>query len=186
MTDPYAWGMIAAHVSQFTPDAPLFAGLTERKALEVHIQAWRLLMTTELPEAAGDFLWRPELAPEGPLALLVSIADRRCHAYRNGIEIGQAAVSFARPEEPLLPAVYVVSTRPGPTTPAEWLEVGLFDAARAPRSDALDRLVLPGDFARALDPLLAPGTSLYCALGSATTDSRTDPGFIILSARPSA
>ena len=39
VTDPYAWGMIAAHVSQFTPDAPLFAGLTERKALEVHKQA---------------------------------------------------------------------------------------------------------------------------------------------------
>ena len=142
--------------------------------------------TTELPEAAGDLVWRPELAPEGPPALLVSIADRRCHPYRDGIEIGQAAAGFARPEEPLLPAVHVVRARSGPTAPAVWLEVGLFDAARAPRPDALDRLVLPRDFAAALDPLLAPGTSLYCALGPATTDSRTDSGFTVLSALPAA
>ena len=142
--------------------------------------------TTELPQASGDLVWRPELAPDGPLALLVSIADRRCYAYRDGIEIGQAAASFARPEEPLLPAVYVVRARPGPAAPVVWLEVGLFDAARAPRSDALDRLVLPRDFAAALDPLLLPGTSLYCALGPATTDSRTDPGFTVLSALPAA
>ena len=29
------------------------------------------------------------------------------------------------------------------------------------------------------------GTSLYCALGSATPDSRTDPGFTVVAAQPS-
>ena len=32
--------------------------------------------------------------------------------------------------------------------------------------------------------VLVPGTSLYCALGSATSDSRTGPGFTVVSARP--
>ena len=142
--------------------------------------------TTELPEVTGDYVWRPELAPTGPLALLVSFADRRCYAYRNGTEIGQAAASFSRPEEPLLPAVYVLRDRPSPTASPVWTEVGLFDAARVQRSDALDRLTLPRAFAAAIAPVLEPGTSLYCALGSATPDSRTEPGFTILSARPPA
>ena len=59
--------------------------------------------TAELPAGPGD-VWAPERSSAGPLSLLVSIADRRCYAYRNGIEIGSAAASFARPEEPLLPA----------------------------------------------------------------------------------
>ena len=140
--------------------------------------------TTELAGAAGDYAWQPERSPTGPLSLLVSIADRRCYAYRNGIEIGQAAAGFARPEAPLLPAVYVVRERPEPPQPPVWTEVGLFGSGTVPRSDALDRLSLPPAFAAALTPVLVPGTSLYCALGSATSDSRTGPGFTIVSARP--
>ena len=140
--------------------------------------------TTELAGAAGDYGWQPERSPTGPLSLLVSIADRRCYAYRNGIEIGQAAAAFARPEAPLLPAVYVVRARPEPPQPPVWTEVGLFAAGAARRSDALDRLSLPPAFAALLTPALVPGTSLYCALGSGTSDSRTGPGFTIVSARP--
>ncbi len=141
--------------------------------------------TTELPAVAGDFLWEPERSPAGPLSLLVSVADRRCHAYRNGIEIGQAAVTFTRPEAPLLPAVYIVTERRTGSGQPVWSEVGLFgDAAPAQRSDALDRLTLPPTFAAAVEAALVPGTSLYCALGPASADSRTGPGFTIVSARP--
>ena len=140
--------------------------------------------TTELADATGDYAWQPERSPVGPVSILVSIADRRCYAYRNGVEIGQAAAGFARPEEPLLPAVYVVRARPDPARPPVWSEVALFDGAAARRSDALDRLSLPPPFAAALEPALVPGTSLYCALGSATRDTRSGPGFTVVSARP--
>jgi hypothetical protein len=140
--------------------------------------------TGEIAGAAGDYAWQPDRSPAGPVSLLVSIADGRCYAYRNGIEIGQAAAAFARPQAPVAPAVYVVRDRPDPARPPVWTEVGLF-AGGVPRpSDALSRLSLPPAFATAVDPLLTPGTSLYCALGSATSDSRTDPGFTIVSARP--
>lgn len=137
-----------------------------------------------LPPAAGDMVWRPERSPSGPLGLLVSIADRRCHVYRNGIEIGQAAVSFARPQDPLRPAVFVILDPGSPTEGPVWSEVGLF-ASRRPeqRSDVLGRLSMPTAFAAALRPQLRVGTSLYCALGSATADTRTDSGFTIVSAR---
>jgi hypothetical protein len=140
--------------------------------------------TTELSASTDDYVWQLDRSPAGPLSLLVSIADQRCHAFRNGIEIGQAAAGFARPEQPLLPAVYVVRDRPSSGRPPVWTEVGLFGGATDRRSDSLDRLSLPLPFAASLQPALLPGTSLYCALGSATSDSRTDPGFTIVSARP--
>jgi L,D-transpeptidase catalytic domain len=141
--------------------------------------------TRALPPAAEDYVWEPERSATGPLGLLVSIADRRCHVYRNGIEIGQAAASFARPEAPLLPAVFMILDRGPPTDGPVWTEVGLF-AASGPvrRSDVLGRLSLPAAFTAALRPELVVGTSLYCALGSATSDTRTGAGFTVVSARP--
>lgn len=142
--------------------------------------------TGELPPGAGGFVWEPQRSPSGPLSLLVSIADRRCYAYRNGVEIGQAAASFARPEEPLQPAVFMILDRPQQAGAMVWTEVGLFQASRPGQaSDVLNRLSLPPAFAAAVRPMLVPGTSLYCALGSATAASRTDPGFTVVSALPS-
>jgi hypothetical protein len=139
-----------------------------------------ILPKTELPADGGDFVWEPQRAPEGPLSFLVSIADRRLYGYRNGEEIGSAAVSFAKPDEPILPAVYIMLDR-AQAGPPVWTEVGLFDArGSARRSDALDRLVPPAAFTTAVAPTLRPGTSLYCALGAASPATRTGPGFTVL------
>src|SRR6202049_3693979 len=43
--------------------------------------------------AAGRFEWHPEKAPTGPLSIILSIPDKQAYVYRNGIEIGRAAVS---------------------------------------------------------------------------------------------
>ena len=140
----------------------------------------------ELQGGSGDHVWEPERSTAGPLSILVSIADQRCHAFRNGIEIGQATAGFARPEEPLLPAVFVILDRPSRAGVPVWTQVGLFQASQpGQRSDVLDRLSLPRAFTTALLPSLVAGTSLYCALGSATPDSRTDPGFTVVAAQPS-
>jgi hypothetical protein len=136
-----------------------------------------ILPTTELPAAAGSYAWQPGRSPSGPLSLLLSVADRRLHVYRDGEEIGSAAASFARPEEPILPAVFVRLDREPPT----WSQVGLFDAkAPAARSDILDRLILPPAFAAAVLPELPPGTSLYATLAPAGEETRAGPGFTVI------
>jgi hypothetical protein len=141
--------------------------------------------SSELPAATGDFVWEPDRSAAGSLSLLVSIADRRCYVFRNGVEIGQAVASFARPDEPLLPAIYLMLERRTDGDAPVWTEVGLFGAhAPATRSDALERLSLPPGFAAALLPALVPGTSLYCALGAGGAESRTGPGFTVVAARP--
>jgi len=45
---------------------------------------------------AGDFVWLPELAPAGPVLLVVSIRGQRAIVYRNGIPIGVSTVSTGK------------------------------------------------------------------------------------------
>lgn len=44
----------------------------------------------------GDFLWAPQVAPDGPVVIVVSIAQQRAFAYRNGIPIGISTVSTGK------------------------------------------------------------------------------------------
>lgn len=44
----------------------------------------------------GEFLWAPHVAPDGPVVIVVSIAQQRAYAYRNGIPIGISTVSTGK------------------------------------------------------------------------------------------
>ena len=44
----------------------------------------------------GDYLWAPNVAPAGPVVIVVSIAQQRAFAYRNGIPIGISTVSTGK------------------------------------------------------------------------------------------
>ena len=45
------------------------------------------------PLKPGEYWWKPELSPSGPLVVLVSIPEQTMHVYRNGILIGRSSVS---------------------------------------------------------------------------------------------
>ena len=45
----------------------------------------------------GQYLWAPQVAPQGPVLLVVSLATQRAVIYRNGIPIGVTTVSTGRP-----------------------------------------------------------------------------------------
>lgn len=44
----------------------------------------------------GQFTWAPEIAPAGPIMVLVSLDEQRAYTYRNGILIGVASVSTGK------------------------------------------------------------------------------------------
>lgn len=44
----------------------------------------------------GQFVWHPEIAPDGPVVLVVSLDEQRAYAYRNGIAIGVSTISSGR------------------------------------------------------------------------------------------
>jgi lipoprotein-anchoring transpeptidase ErfK/SrfK len=45
----------------------------------------------------GEFTWAPQVAPEGPILVLVSLEEQRAYTYRNNILIGAAMVSTGKP-----------------------------------------------------------------------------------------
>ncbi|WP_238542340.1 L,D-transpeptidase [Sphingomonas sp. PAMC 26621] len=44
----------------------------------------------------GDFLWEPEIAPNGPVTIVISTATQRAYVYRNGVPIAVSTVSTGR------------------------------------------------------------------------------------------
>jgi hypothetical protein len=44
----------------------------------------------------GQFLWAPEIAPQGPVTVILSIKSQRAYAYRNGVPIGVSTVSTGK------------------------------------------------------------------------------------------
>jgi len=60
---------------------------------------------------AGEFIWAPQVAPEGPVLLVVSLATQRAIIYRNGLPIGITTVSTGRPGHATPTGVFTVLER---------------------------------------------------------------------------
>lgn len=60
---------------------------------------------------AGEFLWAPEVAPEGPVLLAVSLATQRAVLYRNGVPIAITTVSTGRPGHTTPTGIFTVLER---------------------------------------------------------------------------
>lgn len=45
----------------------------------------------------GEYIWRPELSPDGPVVVVVSIPEQLTHVYRNGVAIGVSSCSTGKP-----------------------------------------------------------------------------------------
>src|SRR5439155_579147 len=41
----------------------------------------------------GEYWWHPEISPQGPFMILVSVPEQTMHVYRNGVLIGRSTVS---------------------------------------------------------------------------------------------
>lgn len=45
---------------------------------------------------SGEWVWYPERAPEGFVAIVVNLSDQLCFVYRNGVRIGTSTVSTGK------------------------------------------------------------------------------------------
>jgi hypothetical protein len=46
---------------------------------------------------SGEFIWRPEVSPRGPVVIVVSLPEQLVHVYRNGVTIGISTCSTGKP-----------------------------------------------------------------------------------------
>lgn len=56
----------------------------------------------------GEYLWAPEIAPEGPVSIIVSLKTQRAYAYRNGVPIGVSTVSTGKPGHETPVGIFVI------------------------------------------------------------------------------
>jgi hypothetical protein len=123
--------------------------------------------------AAGEkWRWEPEKSQDGPVSMMLSLADQRMIVLRNGIEIGRSRIFVSDPGTPVGTHAFIVKAGEGSGESAllkgaaarNWMEVpmpgygGSMGNQLGPAVGG--RVRLPQDFAKLLYPLLVPGTTL--------------------------
>jgi hypothetical protein len=116
--------------------------------------------------------WQPDLAPSGPISIVLSQGSQRVVVYRNGIEIGRARVEISG-DQPIASHALVLTEGPSSTpdpyvpdpTKYRWLRIGvpgrMEEAGTQVNATELARIRLPADFVRQVNSILAPGATVF-------------------------
>jgi len=137
--------------------------------------------------ASQDDFWTPELAPSGPVSVVVSLSDARLVVTRDGRRIGQAAL---RVEPGLAVGMHAWVLLAGhgdgrdpvlPERPARrWMAIELDtpgDGDDVRQAIETGRIVIPAAFAQRIDALLQPGATVVITdspLGDAARRDRIE------------
>ena len=131
--------------------------------------------------AAGQFEWYPEKAPTGPLSIILSTSDQQAYVYRNGIEIGRAAMSATGLDQGLGSHVYSALDKFDPTGRREWISTASFGRTRAPDIQAVAKHVtIAPEFLERARAMISPGTTLIITDVRVSGQTRSGSGFNIL------
>lgn len=91
-------------------------GVATLAALVMWLMVWPLTaqaLAGPRPAAASTrttpaFFWHPEIAPRGPLVMVVSLDEQYLYVYRNGVAIGASPISSGRPGMETPTGIYTI------------------------------------------------------------------------------
>jgi hypothetical protein len=157
---------------------------------------WVVVLASMVPVATADvavdaYRWMPGLAPEGPVVVVVSLPMQRLHVYRNGVRIGEAAISTGKPGHETPPGVFTILQKrrehysnlydnaPMPFMQRlTWDGIALHEG-RVPGYPASHGCIrLPRGFAEKLYSVTGHGTVVVVADAHTAPPSVTEPGFL--------
>lgn len=137
----------------------------------------------------GEFVWTPEFAPRGPLAIVVSLPEQRAYVYRNGVRIGTSTVSTGKPGYETPSGIYTILQKhrehysnlyddaPMPFMQRlTWSGVALHAGALPGYPASHGCVRLPVDFAERLFAATVPGTVVVIADAGAFPPAVVSPG----------
>ncbi len=111
--------------------------------------------------AAGSFESHPEKSPTGPVSVIFSIPDQQAYVYRDGIEIGRAAISTTGLTQDFGSYVYSALDKIDPNGRREWMSIASFGPAGTPDIKELaERVTIPGEFLEHARTAVSPRTTL--------------------------
>lgn len=116
------------------------------------------------------FLWEPANAPDGPVSILVSAADRRAIVLRNGLVIGSAPVTVDAP----VAGTWAYALRNVDAAGQHWVRLTL--SATPTKVDEVarsewSRFHAAEDFRRAVAGIIGPGTTVIVTSDSLAENS---------------
>lgn len=108
---------------------------------------------------AGKVIWRPERSREGPISIVISIADQKAIVLRNGVEIGSAPVQVDGPTN----GTWAYTMRSRDAAGQHWTRVSISTKAKkqqeVPREE-WKRFNAPDQFRREIAAIVEPGTTI--------------------------
>jgi hypothetical protein len=115
---------------------------------------------------AQQYRWTPDLAPTGPLTIIISKRDQAIVVLRNGKEIGRSIAEIDDDD----PGSHVITLMTGKDGKPRWVYVGLpghaEDAGRALDEATINRVRMPRAFYDSLKAQLKPGASILVTQSS--------------------
>lgn len=94
------WGRVPLQAAALALGLAIAGGAMAQEAVsagaEVDAEVVPALPTSTVRLEAGEYLWMPEMAPSGPVVLVISLPEQLLHVYRNGVRIGVSTVSTGK------------------------------------------------------------------------------------------
>ena len=154
---------------------------------------------TEEKLTAGDFVWEPERAPEGPVLIVVSVPEQTAYVYRNGIRIARSSVSTGRPGHPTPTGVFdilekekdhVSTIYQGAEMPwmerLTWNGIAMHAGQLPGYPDSHGCVRLPLEFSKLLFTVTTKGGAVVIADEHSAPRETVHPGMIFSQATPPA
>jgi hypothetical protein len=140
----------------------------------------------------GDYVWKPEVSPKGPVAIIVSIPEQSMFVYRNGVRIGRSTVSTGAEGHPTPTGIFTIQQKKvdhessiykGAKMPymqrLTWDGIAMH-AGRLPGYPASHGCVrLPVDFAEKLYAVTTEGTTVIVTDQKQGTGKTGNPGLLL-------
>jgi len=137
------------------------------------------------PIRAGQFEWNPDKSLIGPVSLIVSSADKTVYAYRNGVEIGRAAISNPQVVLPLNDHVFSALQGADPDGHLRWIQVTAKGNEGSSESLflAAQKSGLPAEFVTKARQVITPGTTIIFTDRPVDPTTQSHTGFQIIVAQ---
>ena len=140
----------------------------------------------------GDYIWKPEVSPAGPVVVIVSLPNQTLYVYRNGVRIARSTISSGKPGHRTPTGIFTIleknvthhsSIYQGASMPYQerltWGGVAMH-AGNLPGYPASHGCVrLPLDFARKLYTVTGKGTTVIVTDGKAAPGTTSQPGLLL-------